>query len=240
MKTANKAKMDGAGMRRIYFVGILILQLIAYPISIFNIGEYNDWVYYGIILSCFLTSVVFLKKEAQSYLQVGALYFTCIADYCLILGMASRETGVAFFFVAQLVYATRTLLLAQNKRERMANLSIRAALCVGLVVAVFLVFGEQTEALFVLSVLYYANLLVNIGFAFLHFKGNELFAIGLTLFALCDTVLGLHEIIELFSISHDGVFYKILHPPFALEASFYCPSQVLLSISAYKVHKNAK
>lgn len=56
-------KTTGAGMRRIYFFAVLALQIIAYPIAVFNLGKYNDWVYYGIILFCFITSAVFLTKN---------------------------------------------------------------------------------------------------------------------------------------------------------------------------------
>ena len=226
-----KIKMDGAGIKRIYFFAILLLQLIAYPIAIFNIGEYNDWIYYGIILSCFISTAVFAEKNAQSYLQIGALYFTCIADYCLILGQASRVAGVSFFLVVQIFYAARTLFLTESKKERIVNLSVRFEASVLATLAVFLVFGEETEALFVVSLVYYVNLLTNIAFAFLHFKENKLLPLGLVLFALCDTVLGLDEVIGIVSISHESLFYKLLHPPFALEAAFYCPSQVILSIS---------
>ncbi len=233
----NKEKTKGTGMRRIYFFAVLVLQLIAYPIAVFNIGAYNDLVYYGLILSCFISAAMFLCKNVQSYLQVGALYFTCIADFCLILGQGDNVTGICFFFVVQLFYAARTLLLTDNKRERIVNVSVRAGFCVLLVTAVAVVFGEEIQPLFVMSVLYYANLLVNIVFSFLHFKGNELLCIGLVLFALCDTALGFKEIAGIFGISKDSIFYQMFHPPFALEAAFYCPSQALLAYSASEVHK---
>lgn len=231
MEDTKKIQTTGAGMRRIYFFAILALQIIAYPIAVFNLGKYNDWVYYGVILSCFITSAVFLKKDEQSYLQLGALFFTCIADFCLILGQGSYTTGVAFFLVVQLFYAARTLFLTKNRTERIINLSVRGGLCLAIVLVVVLLFGVKTEALYILSGLYYVNLLVSIAFAFVHFKENKLLAIGLTLFALCDTVLGLQNIIDIFSISHESLFYAVVHPKFALEAAFYCPSQVLLSVS---------
>ncbi len=224
--------MDGVCLRRIYFFAIFALQLIAYPIAVFNIGEYNDWVYYGIILSSFVSAAVFIKKDVQAYLQLGALYFTCIADFCLILGWGDLETGVSFFIVAQLFYAARTLRFAKSRKERILNVSARGGLCIALVITAFALLGEQTEPLFILSVIYYANLLVNIAFSFVHFKEYKLLALGLTLFALCDTALGLQNIIDIFSISRDSLFYQILHPGFALEAAFYCPSQALLSLSA--------
>ena len=240
MEETKNMKTTGAGMRRIYFFAVLALQIIAYPIAVFNLGKYNDWVYYGIILSCFITSAVFLTKDVQSYLQLGASFFTCIADFCLILGQASYTTGVAFFLVVQLFYAARTLFLAKSKKERIVNLSLRGGLCFAGTLVVVLLFGEEAQMLYILSILYYVNLLTSIAFAFLHFRENKLLAIGLTLFALCDTVLGLQNIIDIFTISHESLFYAVVHPKFALEAAFYCPSQVLLSVSTCNFTKTGE
>ena len=221
--------------KRIYYFTLLGLQSIAYILVIFDLIEMRDWVYYGLILSCFITSAVLIRRDEQSYLLIGALYFTCVADYCLILGEASREVGVTFFFIVQLFYMARTLFLAKGKRERIINVFLRMILSVVAMVTIILVIGEKTEYLFVISTVYYLNLLLNILFTFLHFKGNELMAIGLVLFSLCDLTLGLREICKIFALPKDGWFYKALHPPFALEAIFYCPSQVLLSASAGRI-----
>lgn len=230
--------MDRAGIQRIYFFAVLALQLIAYPIAVFNIGKYDDPIYFAIIFSCFITSLVFIKKNAQSLLQVGALLFTCIADCYLILGFGEELTGVCFFLVTQLFYAARTLLLAKGKVEFILNLSIRALLSAfALLIAIGLL-GDGAEPLFIVSLIYYANLLVNIAFAFVHFKENKLLAIGLTLFALCDTVIGLEEMVDLFVVAKESWFYILMKAPYALEGIFYCPSQVLLSVSAVHFHKN--
>lgn len=233
-KNAEKIKTIGAGVRRIYFFAVLALQIIAYPIVIFGIGEFHNSIYYALVISCFLTSLVFLRKDAHALLQCGALLFTCLADNCLILGNGTRLAGMWFFLTVQLFYAARTLLLATSKTERIINASIRVCLSTFMPLIAYMVLGDGAELLFIISLIYYVNLLVSIVFSFLHFRGNELLAIGLTLFACCDLFIGLNEVIKIFSIPKDSLFYQFVHPPFAIEASFYCPSQVLLSLSTQK------
>ena len=227
-------KMTGAGARRIYFFIFLVFFLIAYPITVFKVGEYWFHIYYGIIVASFLTSLVFLKKDARALLQLGALLFTCLADYCLIMEYGTKLGGMWFFFIVQLFYAARTLLLAKGKKERILNLSIRVIFSALIVFIAYMVLGERLETLFVLAVVYYVNLLISIVFSFLHFKGNELLAIGLLLFACCDIFVGFQELIDVFSIPSDTFFYKLVFPSFKIEAIFYCPSQALLSFSALK------
>lgn len=234
VRNERKIKMDGAGTRRIYFFAVLLLQIIAFPIVIFNVGEYNDQVYYALIVSCFLTALIFLRKDAQAILQACALLFTCFADSCLILRYGSKLTGMWFFLAVQLFYAARTLCFAKGKTERIINLAARLSASALMPFIAYMVLGDGAELLFIISLIYYVNLLINIVFSFLHFKGNELLAIGLTLFACCDLFVGLNEVISIFSISAETLFYKFVRPPFAIEATFYCPSQVILSISAQK------
>ena len=60
-----KIKTVGAGVRRIYFFAVLALQIIAYPIIIFNVGEFDDQIYFALIVTCFLTSHMLLSASAQ-------------------------------------------------------------------------------------------------------------------------------------------------------------------------------
>lgn len=238
MNKKQKIKINGAGMRRIYFFVVLAIHIAAFPVIVFGLGERHWEVYYGMIVLCFFTSLVFAEKKAQALLQCGALLFTCAADYFLILIGKHRLIAMCFFLTAQLFYAARTLLLTESKRERIVNLSLRAGASAFGAALVFIVLGERAEALFVISLVYYANLLISVVFAFLHFKENKLLAVGLLLFSFCDLTIGLNEVIDIFSLSSEHFIYKLVHAPFALESAFYHPSQVLLSVSGRKVHKN--
>ena len=233
-----KNKISGAGMRRVYFFTLLALQILLFPIVIFGVGDYHWEVSYGIIISCFVTSLIFVKKETQALLQCGALFFTCIADYFLILIGKHRLIAMCFFLTVQLFYAARTLFLTKSRKERLVNVILRLGASAFGAALVFMVLGEKAEALFVISLIYYVNLLISVVFAFLHFKENNLLAIGLLLFSLCDLTIGLNELIDIFSLTSDHIVYKIVHVPIALESVFYHPSQILLSVSGRKFTKN--
>ena len=50
-------------------------------------GEFNDQIYYALIISCFLTSLVFLRKDAHALLQCGALSSITERNYLLSFGL---------------------------------------------------------------------------------------------------------------------------------------------------------
>ena len=86
----------------------------------------------------------------------------------------------------------------------------------------------------VLSMIYIANLVVSIIFAFLHFRQNKLLAIGLLLFLCCDIFVGLKEMMPLINVKDNLVFNFFEEIPIPLQPLFYIPSQAVLAISADK------
>ncbi len=97
--------------------------------------------------------------------------------------------------------------------------------------------GDATDPLSLVSLFYYANLLVNIVVAFIQMKRSPLFAIGLLLFLMCDTVIGLNVMAELYipSFSESGL-YAVLNPEFNLAWAFYVPSQTIITLSLIESH----
>ena len=63
------------------------------------------------------------------------------------------------------------------------------------------------------------------------FSKNPLLAIGLVLFILCDTVIGLSLIDTYLPVAKDSLMYRIIFPGFDLAWAFYLPSQALLAVS---------
>lgn len=102
--------------------------------------------------------------------------------------------------------------------------------------AVFLVLGENTDALALVSLCYYANLVVNILAAFTRFRQRRLLSIGLVLFLLCDTVIGLQMANGVYLPIREGsLIHRIISVDFNLAWFFYLPSQVLIALSGRKV-----
>ena len=184
----------------------------------------------SIILACLFCFVSLEKSYEYAFTQI-ALVCTVCADYFLVWSSPIVQLpAMVFFLVAQLMYASRLYLLA-GKRERYAQIISRAVLSVIIVAVTVLVLKENTDALAIVSMLYYANLILNAVFAFCNFRCRKLLAIGFLLFILCDTVIGLDMMNAYLPIHSDSYLYKIIRPGFNLAWVFYLPSQVLLSLS---------
>ena len=195
----------------------------------------NKFIAYSCVLTCFLFSLLFFKSEKLVLVQVVALLFTCGADVFLILLEGELKTlAMVIFLCAQVCYAIKTLLFANSKRERLIQIILRVSLSIVGGTAVLVVLKAQAQALFVISVIYYVNLILSAVFSFIHFNegtNQKLTAIGLTLFALCDVTIGFDFLIDIFSLSSKSFLYKLTHLPFSLVHLFYYPSQTLLSLS---------
>ena len=184
----------------------------------------------AIILACLCCAVLAERSREYAFTQVALLCTVC-ADYFLVWTQPIKQLpAMAFFLCAQTAYAARFYLLA-GKTERRVQLISRAALCAVIVVVTLAVLGENVDALAIVSMLYYAQLFLNVVFAFVKFRSRAMLAIGFLLFLLCDTVIGLDLIHGYLPIPPDALLYKIIRPGFNLAWVFYLPSQVLLSLS---------
>lgn len=184
---------------------------------------------FAAIVLCFLHCLLYSKGNS---LMVGALACTVAADYFLVLSTPIRQLwGMVFFLIAQSLYAVK--LHSANKKK--GFLLARLLLIVVAESVTVIVLREKTDALALVSLCYYANLLMNIVLAFTLFKTNKLLAIGFLLFALCDTVIGLQVASGGYlPIAEDSLLHKILFSSFNLAWFFYLPSQVCLSLSCRK------
>ena len=184
----------------------------------------------AIILACLFCAVLAQKSHEYAFTQL-ALVCTVCADYFLVWTQPMKQLpAMIFFLCAQTAYAARLYLLAE-KTERRVQLISRAALCAVIVVITLAVLEKNADALAIVSMLYYAQLILNVVFAFVKLRSRAILAIGFLLFLLCDTVIGLDLINGYLPIPPDALLYKIIRPGFNLAWVFYLPSQVLLSLS---------
>ena len=93
------------------------------------------------------------------------------------------------------------------------------------------VLQASTDALALVSMVYYVNLILNLLFSFLQFRKQPLLSVGFLLFLLCDTVIGLNMLDAYLPISRESLLYAVIDPGFNLAWAFYLPSQTLLAIS---------
>ena len=187
--------------------------------------------YTAIVLAC-VFCILFAKTSFSYLFTQLALVFTLRADYYLVyLDDIQQLPAMLCFSVVQIAYFLRLYREDRSKTRRLIHVILRASLSVAAIAVTLAVLGKNCDALALVSMFYYVNLILNAIFACMDFKKNPIFAIGLILFILCDTVIGLSLIDTYLPIPEGSVMYKIISPGFDLAWAFYLPSQALLAIS---------
>lgn len=187
--------------------------------------------YASVLLSCAFCALFFERASDYAFTQLG-LFCTVCADYFLVLTEPRRQLpAMLFFSVTQLAYFARLYTSDRNAKRRKYHLFVRIGASLLAIVATLTVLGDKTDAVAIVSMFYYANLLINIIFAFLQPGSTRFFAIGLFLFVLCDTLIGLSCLDAYVAIAKDSFLWTLLHPGFDLAWAFYVPSQTLIALS---------
>ena len=208
----------------------LLAELILYWLIMTAGGELVTWSCFISVVLCFLYALLQVK-HGNRWLIAG-LGFTMCADFFLVLCPDSyRLWGMVFFSLVQIMYAINLHLKNRNKWLLM----VRLFLIIAIEVITFVILEGRPDALAVVSVCYYANLVMNIVAAFTRFRENKLLPIGLVLFVLCDTVIGLQMVCDVYlPVSHGSALYQFLFSDFFWSWFFYLPSQVLIALSSRK------
>ncbi|MBQ8374809.1 MAG: hypothetical protein IJX98_04440 [Clostridia bacterium] len=209
-------------------IPFVITELAYWYIIIFVGGTAGVYVsFLSIVLAC-LFALVYADwghlKRPTTFINL-ALLGTVAADYFLIL-QEDKLNGMICFSVVQLLYFAYLMATAKSKKERVTNIVVRAIAVFAAEAAMLAVLREKTDAVSALSLFYIANLAVNMLFAYAQGKKRLLFAIGLTLFLLCDLCVGLSSGYLPFP---EGSFLHSI--PFGgLVWVFYLPSQTLIPL----------
>ena len=193
--------------------------------------------YAAVVLAC-LFAALFFSCTHTYYFTQAALLTTVCADYFLVLrGAEQKLVAMLFFSLTQLCYFGRIYFADKSKKRRTVHAILRALVPILTLTFTLLVLGKNADAVALVSMFYFANLLLNIVFAFLAGDRPPLFAVGLLLFACCDIFVGLSLIEGYLPLAEDGFIYHLAHPGFNLAWVFYVPSQTLLSLSLLPAYR---
>ena len=224
----------------IYLFAFLAVEFAAWLCVLVVSGSWVRFLSYSAVALSFFFALFFIEKNADTLFAIGGLFCTCVADIFLVLLQREGDTfAMCVFLCSQICYAGRTCLLAEKKTEKWVQVGIRAALSmIGALITV-LVLREKTQAVFVISVVYYVNLLCSVVFAFVHFKTPRAryMAFGFLSFAFCDLSIGLHFLVDIFSLPPTHFIPKLLSADVSFVDLFYPPSQALLGASVYPEQK---
>ena len=228
MKKINKLSL-------ILTISYLLLEATLFYFIIFA----NKYVGALEITSTFITliySLCFISKDKNKIYVQSALLFTLIADFCLIiLNPIDRVLGMSSFSITQILYFLRLNTYLQSKKEKLISLFTRLSIITIIELIAIVILKNKTDILSVISIFYYTNIITNFLFSLYFFKKLPLFCIGLFLFILCDTIIGLQVANNTYiHLNESSFLYKLVFSKFNLAWFFYLPSQVLIALSINK------
>ena len=217
--------------KNIVYLTFIILSLIPFILHfILDNGLEMPVVNFSFIVLCFIVTLLTFNKTKHNLLQLGAIIFTLIADYFLTLKEIYFIFSIILFTIVQIFYFIR-ILDYSNRKEIIINIIFRILLVAFIAFISFTLLKSVMNELIVVALFYYVNFLVNVIFAFIHFKDNKLLALGLLFFILCDTMIGFQEMVGIFNLSENSFIYIISQTPYNIPWMFYIPAQILLLLS---------
>ena len=211
-------------------ISLFLAAEVTLSVLLHSTGSFERGLSYSVVALAFFFCLGLYRRGAVWPLTVGALAFTLGADYFLVLRGDRYLTAMLLFSVVQLLYAARLLLL-EPRRRCAAHLGLRGGVILAALLATRLVAGEGTDALALVALFYFANLLVNTLFAFLDARGRGLLPYGLLLFVFCDIFVGFGMLDAYLPLKEGPLLSFLTSPPINMAWVFYAPSQTLLSLS---------
>lgn len=196
-------------------------------------GVFNTIVSFSAVVCAFLYSLLNYSKK-NILIVIGLLTTVCADIFLVVVDPMKQNLAMCFFSITQICYLIY-IYNSQNKLQQKIHIIIRTITVVISLLATIIVLKDNTDFLSLISLFYYANLVVNIICAFVVKNKNILLIIGLILFACCDFVIGISIMNESYLSLKEGTFlYFIANPGFNLAWIFYVPSQTLISLSIKK------
>lgn len=214
------------------------IQLILFVTVQATSGIFNTISSFAVVVLCCLFVILYIEKSKDYIFTQIALICTVMADLFLVVLQPMKQLpAMIFFSITQICYFLRLFFNTKSKKEKQIHIIIRAASSFLAIILTIVVLKAKADALSLVSMFYYANLIINIVFAFIHFKSSNLLAIGLLLFLCCDTIVGINVLLDQY-ITSPSLQESINSILSSLNWAwiFYVPSQTLLALSLTKLN----
>ena len=210
-------------------VFVIIELILAAFIQILDAKRSDNIAYVAIILVFLFSFIPEVQKGQHIWLVRLALALTVCADYFLLIADADKYIfGVLLFLIVQLIYAVYLYVCSDNKRAKKRALVFRVLLSLLAPLIVFALLGKGADALSIISVLCYAELLSN-AFVSIFVLKNKLLFVAFVLFALCDLWVGFDTFVNVYiGVERGSFLYKLTNSHLNVSWLFYLPSQVLI------------
>jgi len=169
------------------------------------------------------------SKEDKLLVQLARL-FTLIADYFLVIS-SNYTMGIFFFSLVQITYIIRHSIMEDKKYKNLMFFIV--ALTIALITLLNIELPSFEKDLIVLALIYASLLTTSLYCAVStisrgkYFKKSSwIIALGMVLFFMCDLNVGLYNIVGEGNVKFFLGFLIWL---------FYLPSQLLLTLSGFKL-----
>ena len=195
-------------------------------------GNSSSYVsYFSVVLACLFVAILAERSASYDLTQI-AMIMTVAADYFLVvIPVRQQLLAMIFFSIAQIAYFLRLYLATESPKMRRLHLFMIAFVSIFAIVLTIIVLKDSVDAVSLISMFYFANLITNIVFAFAEVKKHFIFAVGLLFFACCDVFVGFSFIEDYIEIIPGSFADKLAHPRFNVAWAFYVPSQTLIALS---------
>ena len=227
-----KNKIDYSIAVKCSAIALVVFEALLFPIIQLTPWHVSKIASYTAIALVAIFTLITVRGENKDHLIRIGIAFTLVADYFLVLSNDADLEGVIAFIAVQMCYFAYLFTKERGRAVRITNACSRVLLVAFLVIAAIIILGTDVDALSIVSVIYYANLVANVLFAFLLGREERLFAIGLLLFSMCDLCIGLETLFDSYldSKALDFFYGKYLNLPWI----FYQPSQTLIALHTAK------
>ena len=218
--------------RTIFMISAAFILLESILTSLVQItsGPLGTAVSFASVASACLFTLVFFEKKQDSVLLSLALIFTVCADFFLVVLGGNKLLAMIFFSATQICYFLR--LYSRQTKKKLTHVLARLGFVSLTLTLTVIVLGDGADALSLVSMFYFANLLMNIAVAFMQRRRSAAFAIGLLLFSMCDALIGLSVMDNSYlPLPKRSLLKWLANPPFNLAWLFYVPSQTLIALS---------
>lgn len=195
---------------------------------------YSLFNYICIITSCLFCALLSDGSQRYRFTQIG-LIATVGADFFLVfLPFQLRVPGMICFCVTQIAYFLITYIEDENLLRKKIHFILRIAVSVLSILITVFVLGSRVDLLSVISVFYYAHLILNVIFSYLQFKKLRIFAIALTLFIVSDTLIGFDNLSSYLLIPRTSVIFVLRRFFKGWIMPLYLIAQILIPLSLLK------
>ena len=192
------------------------------------------------VLLALLFSLIQFRFRFESLFVVIGLLFTVFADWYLVMcdPMMQLE-GMVFFCFTQTCYGALLFVRHRKRSSFISHFLVRTVSCLIAITATVAVLGDGADALSIVSMFYYANLILNVIIALIQIRRSVIFPIALLLFLACDTVIGLSVMASSYldNAVVSAILAAIRSMKFDVAWAFYLPSQMLIPLAMMEMCK---